>query len=247
MQRSNTFKIVRASMVFAALSANCASGMPFTSTFAFPESLNVSTFLSGGSFTGFNYGFTSVLNDASLSGTQVTISEITLSATALSHGPIVNFDWLAFVGPGSFGLPVGQITNSLVFPQTIAVNTTSAPTQDHIVFGRLTNETGLTLTLSATHDYVADTDVFSPNFGHVTAGGTFTNALSLPSGLFAQVFIWSEDGQQSGTNIDFSSVRLSVSGNETSTIPEPASWILVSIGLTIALAVQRRPFTCREQ
>ena len=217
-----------------------ATAAAFTSTFTFNNTINVSTFLNGNSFTGFNYGATQVLQDQTLAGQSVKITSLDLTATALSHGPVVNFDWLALIGPASFGLTPGQVTNSPVFPGPLDPNSTAAPVDVHFVVGRLTSETGVTLSLNDSYNYLTGTSTRNPNSGGVDLSGTYSNPLTLGSGLFAEVYIWSEDGQAGGTNIDFSNIQLTVQGTTASAVPEPGSLTLLAGALLYMVGWQKR-------
>jgi PEP-CTERM motif len=239
MGRSPVFFILRLTVVGLLLASSSlllapmASADSFTSTFNL-GSINVSdssappAFLSGP----FNYGFSLLGLDPTVAG-QVAITNISVSTNAVLNstnpgfGNATGFNWAIFVGPSPFGFTPGQVNGTSVLPDSI---TSNAPTQFQFA------QTGATGTLTGSYNFVSNT--FQTSTGGTTfpaPHATFTSPGAFGNGLYAQVFLWTE----AGDNLDFNNVTVTVNGNATP-VPEPSSMLLLGTGALSLMGVLRR-------
>ena len=201
--------------------APMASADSFTSTFNLGSLHVVDSSVPPNFFTGpFDYGFTALGLDPTVAG-QVTINSISVSANAtLNPLPFYGtspFDWEIFVGPAPFGFTPGQIDGTTVRPDSI---TSNAPTQ--LRFAQLAGTTiGGTTALTGSYNFVSNTLQTNTVNAFKFAG---TSPSDFANGLYAQVFLWSEGGDQ--INLDFNDITVTVNG----TVPEPSSFLLLVTG-----------------
>jgi hypothetical protein len=230
------FRLVIVGLLLVASSlllAPMASADSFNSTFNL-GSINVSdssvppAFLSGP----FNYGFSLLGLDPTVVG-QVTITSISVSANAILNstnpgfGNATAFNWAVFVGPSAFGFTPGQVNGTSVLPDSI---TSNAPTQFQFA------QTGATGTLTGSYDFISNT--FQTNTGGTTfpaPHATFTSPGAFGNGLYGQVFMWTE----AGDNLDFNNITVTINGNVTP-VPEPSSMLLLGTGALSLMGVLRR-------
>jgi hypothetical protein len=163
---------------------------------------------------GWVYGFSSVVNDPSVTG-NVNITSMAVTATVcyslVADGGGFSFDWGVFADPGSLGLPVGQVS-STTDPSTL---TSPAAFQWRAV------QTGNISTFTydpscgATSSVVTMTYNFADNSLATSGGGTATllSAAGAPvmttDGLNLQFFGWTD---VNANVLSFSNVTVTITG-----------------------------------
>jgi hypothetical protein len=179
----------------------------FSSTFNFKQpALALSA--SSGPVSRFDYGFSSLESDSSVRGTDIRVRTVRLEIKVRTHSTYTSFDAWVLLGPGPFGLPVGSIHGQ--DPYNVKVTAIEAPTQVRFVMG------------SGGATYPPDTEVTlfaTYNLDSGQQGGNILELkeccsapLDLPSGLFAQVFLW--DGNP-GVTVEIENIVVRVEGTES--------------------------------
>ena len=175
----------------------------FEVTFTFPGG-SIFGYLPVPQVNGFDYYFTPTMLNTAVLGSGVTIESVEVSAFGQNNGDVVNFDWEVHIGPASFGLPEGQLTQTLVDPLT--GYTRIAPTQFRFVIGNQVDDKSYQF--SGRHDFVTGITTANPYFSLVQQA--VTSPMNLTNGLYAQIFLWTADNRNS--RIDFGQISLTVRG-----------------------------------
>jgi hypothetical protein len=187
--------------ICGAFVGSASAQSPFTRTYTFPGTITV------GCCSGYTYGFTQVVDDLSVTGKGVQINSISVSALGSVNSPDLignaGLDWEVFIGPSSFGLPVGQIVGSSVYPGFIS---SSAPTQFRFAEADSLSS-GSAATFSGSYNFQTNTFVTNAQISNLKAASTAS--MDLGQGLFLQAFLWNG---APGSNIDFSGITITISG-----------------------------------
>jgi hypothetical protein len=192
-------------LLLALLFSTQAVAVPFERTYNFQGGFHIFGHLPYPQTNGFDYYFTPLAVDSSLSGEAVTIHSITVSSFGHNQGEVINFDWEVYLGPSPFGLPEGQFIGTHVDP--VAGYSRSAPTQLRFVIGdRYDTQSYM---FSGHFDFLTHTMTAAPHLSALKAA--FTSPMDLPDGLYAQVFLWTADNRD--CNIEFDQLTLIVRGD----------------------------------
>lgn len=172
-----TLRRVLTSMLLA-----CGYLVAQTATYSFSNPLEL------GCCSPLTYGFTSLIHDATITGQDLQVASITLTATATVTTPDpygdAGFDWIVSIGSQPFGSPAGQESGG-----NPAGITNTAPTQLHTAQASSATA-GTTLTFKTTYNFRSATLTSNPA-GHIVADSA--PVMNLSSGLYIQVFAWTGD------------------------------------------------------
>ncbi len=179
---------------------------PFTRTYTFNNSLDLAC-----CSLPYNYGFTDLVQDTSISASNVQITSIAISGSISVASPDVNgavgFDWDVFIGPSSFGFAAGQVSNSSAYPGSI---TSNAPT---LFLSALGSPARPGTTIAFGDEFNFQTNKFTTNNPFFNFKEALTSPMNLTNGLYLQVLAWS-----GAVNIHLilSNVQVIVTGTATS-------------------------------
>jgi uncharacterized protein (TIGR03437 family) len=131
------------------------------------------------------YGFTSVIHDATIAGPTAQVTSISVTGTITANSPDIDgdasFDWEVFIDPSPSTIPPGPSTGN---PANVV---SPALTQFHSAQGTAT-AAGAAIRFQATYDF--GTTAYTPAPGsHVVSASAAP--MSPTSGLYVQVFAWS--------------------------------------------------------
>lgn len=178
----------------------------FKSSFEFsglPVNLSLSEDLSR-----FDYGYTSVESDPTISGEDIRINKVRVDLKVRTHTEYGCCDVWVLLGPETVqGIhPAGQTSARYFF---IDANSSQAPVQAQFVIGGKPLKKGGITTYSATYDFESGRPGGDVS---VTKGKAyFAPLLDLQHGLYAQILLWSGG---TAVNLDVLSVSLTVEGTK---------------------------------
>ena len=154
----------------------------------------------------FNYGFSSLEIDKGLTGNEVLIQSISISLKIKTRFGYVCCDAWVLLGPKPFGFSEGAISGGRN-PYYIQPSTNVAPVQVHFVLGNNGHilPEGTETTLNAAYNF--DNKQLSGDVDRLP--GVFSSPLSLPRGLYAQIFLWNGNPT---VNVDAEEISLIVEG-----------------------------------
>jgi hypothetical protein len=183
-----------------------ATWMQASAAQTFQKTFNVPGAITTACCTGYSYGFTGVINDPELTG-NVAITSISVSAVANITSPdLINnagLDWEVFIGPAAFGLPVGQVTASSVYPGNIF-----APSSVQLRFAEISQgAAGGVMTFNGTYNF--QTNLLTTNAQTMIFKAAAAAPLDLSNGLVLQAFLWSG---ALGSNITWTNISVTVAG-----------------------------------
>ncbi len=156
----------------------------------------------------FNYGFSSVEFDQTITGQGVRLQSLRVDLTVRTHKGYPCCDVWVLLGPGPFGYQTGAIVNGSN-PFLITPPTAVAPAQVHFVVGNsgVSYSPESEAALYVTYNF--DSGASSGNVDSLKAA--FGSSLNLPSGLYAQIFLWNGNPN---VDLDIKNIRLSVEGSK---------------------------------
>src|SRR5579862_802416 len=186
-------------LVFAAVFGVPARGQSFSKTYQLGGPIHVSCCVNG-----MAYGFTPVIQDASISG-NVQITSISVSDTgniaATDPNGIAGTTWEVFVGSSSCGFPVGQQQG------IISLNTYSCNAQTQLIFNTNGNFTAPAAgVFSGSYNFQTNT-LTTNDIGQLITGTTATT--NLTQGLFAQILLW---GGDQGADLTLNNISITING-----------------------------------
>jgi len=179
---------------------------PFEITYNFSGGFNIYAYPPVPQTDGFDYYFTPVQINTSISGKKVKISSITVSFPAVSMGAVVNWDWEVYIGSTSFGLPTGQFIKTIVDPVNGYIK--NAPIKILFAEGDYSAPNPTNYTFNATYDFNTGTLSGTPTPRSLTQA--IRSDILLNNGLYAQMFLWTADNRN--CYISFGAGTLTVKG-----------------------------------
>jgi YVTN family beta-propeller protein len=173
---------------------------PFSRTYHLNGNIEVSCCTNGES-----YGFTSLVQDTTLSGPlKITSISVSDSGNIITTDPngVAGTTWEIFVGNSSCGFPVGQFNNG-----SIQVGTYTCGAATQLIFNTNGTFTAPTSGAFAGSYNFQSAQLTTNDLGQFVSASN--NPTSLSSGLYVQVLLW---GGDVGADLKLSNISLTVTG-----------------------------------
>ena len=180
--------------------------LKFTSTFHF-SGLPITLSRSHDS-THYSYGFSSVESDQQVRGNGVRIRTVQIDLKIREHSGYAGCDAWVLLGPGPSLFQPGTVSEPAMYPTDVVPSPSVAPVQAQFVIGNGKQIANSVISFRATYNFEkkewgGDIDNTHKEF--------FAPLLSLPTGLYAQIFLWNGNPD---VNADVVSVSLIVEGTK---------------------------------